>query len=242
MADAPALLSPPARVLVVDIGGTNVKLRASHWDAAVKIPSGKAMGPKEMVAAVLAAVEGQPYDAVALGYPGPMTDGQPVQDPHNLAPGWVHFDFATAFSAPVRALNDAAMQALGNYKGGRMLFLGFGTGLGAALILDGLVQPLELAHLPYQKGKTYEDYVGTRGRMRLGERRWRTECLAVARLWRHAFQLHDLVLGGGNAKRLGRLPEGMRVGTRDAAFRGGLALWGMQAAPGAPAPRQGAAR
>lgn len=224
----PAARAP--RVLVVDVGGTNVKLRASDWPEREKIPSGSTMGPAEMVARVRETVAGRPFDVVALGYPGPVQDGRPAREPHNLAPGWVGFDFEGAFGVPVRTLNDAAMQALGNYRGGRMLFLGYGTGLGSAMVADGVVIPLELAHLPYRGDRTYEDYVGAAGRARLGNARWKRHCMKVARLLRDAMQVRDVVLGGGNAKKLENLPEGMRHGTLEAAFEGGLQLW---ASPGA---------
>ena len=224
----PAARAP--RVLVVDVGGTNVKLRASDWAEREKIPSGSTMGPAEMVARVRETVAGRPFDVVALGYPGPVQDGRPAREPHNLAPGWVGFDFEGAFGVPVRTLNDAAMQALGNYRGGRMLFLGYGTGLGSAMVADGVVIPLELAHLPYRGDRTYEDYVGAAGRARLGNARWKRHCMKVARLLRDAMQVRDVVLGGGNAKKLENLPEGMRHGTLEAAFEGGLQLW---ASPGA---------
>jgi polyphosphate glucokinase len=212
-------------ILVVDVGGTSVKVRASDWADKVRIPSGPRMGPADMLPAVRAVVAGRRFDAVALGYPGPVVDGRPTREPHNLAAGWVGFDFAAAFGVPVRAMNDAAMQALGNYTGGRILFLGFGTGLGSAVVADGVVLPLELAHLPYRKGRTYEQYVGASGRRELGEARWRRHCHHVAALLRDALQVGDVVLGGGNARRLAPLPAGMRLGKRDAAFAGGLRLW-----------------
>ena len=225
---------PAARaplVLVVDVGGTNVKLRAADWPEREKFPSGSDMGPAEMVARTRETVAGRPFDVVALGYPGPVEDGRPAREPHNLAPGWVGFDFEAAFGVPVRTLNDAAMQALGNYRGGRMLFLGYGTGLGSAMVADGVVMPLELAHLPYRAGRTYEEYVGAAGRVRLGNARWKRHCMKVARMLRDAMQVQDVVLGGGNAKRLTDLPEGMRHGTLEAAFEGGLQLWASR--PGA---------
>jgi hypothetical protein len=225
-------LEPQVRtVLVVDVGGTNVKLRASDWPETVRIPSGHAMGPQAMVAAVKDVVGNRRYDAVALGYPGPVRDGRILQEPVNLNTGWVDFDFEAALAAPVRMLNDAAMQALGNYTGGRMLFLGFGTGMGSAMVADGVVMPLELAHLPYRKDRTYEEYVGADGRKRLGDSRWRHHCRAVALLLREAMQVTDVVLGGGNAKRLHKLPEGMRLGRTDAAFAGGLQMWSVAAPP-----------
>ena len=226
--DAPGRRGAPApsrTVLVVDVGGTNVKLRASDWPEREKFASGKGMGPTEMVAGVRDALAGRRFDVVAMGYPGPVADGGPAKEPHNLAPGWVGFDFERAFRVPVRTLNDAAMQALGNYHGGRMLFLGFGTGLGSAMVADGVVIPLELAHLPYRHVKSYEDYVGAAGRDRLGNRRWQRHCLTVATLLRDAMQVQDVVLGGGNSKKLDEIPDGMRLGAHDAAFLGGVQLW-----------------
>jgi hypothetical protein len=189
------------------------------------------MRPDDMVAAVRAAMAGHRFDVVALGYPGPVVGGRPAREPHNLAGGWVGFDFAAAFGAPVRAINDAAMQALGNHAGGRMLFLGFGTGLGSAVVADGVVLPLELAHLPYRHGRSYEEYVGAAARQRLGGRRWRRHCHVVACLLRDAMQVGDVAVGGGNARRLAPLPDGMRLGSRDAAFTGGLQLWAGPARP-----------
>lgn len=232
----PASVAPS--VLVVDVGGTNVKVRASDWRETVKIPSGMHMTPVAMVAAVRALLGNRRYDVVSIGYPGPVLDGYAAQEPVNVGPGWVGFDFATAFGMPTRMLNDAAMQALGNYTGGRMLFLGFGTGMGSAMVVDALVLPLELAHLPYRKGKTYEEYVGAAGRKELGEHRWRHHCRQVATMLRDALQMHDVVLGGGNARHLRRLPQGMRLGLHDAAFMGGLKMWGV-AAPTEPPPDHG---
>lgn len=227
----PPLLPQVRTVLVVDVGGTNVKVRASDWPETVRIPSGPAMGPQAMVAAVKDCVGNRRFDAVALGFPGPVRDGRILQEPVNLATGWADYDFTAALGAPVRMLNDAAMQALGNYAGGRMLFLGFGTGLGSAMVADGVVMPLELAHLPYRKERSYEEYVGAAGRKRLGDHRWRQHCRRVATLLRDAMQVTDVVLGGGNAKRLHRLPEGMRLGRTDAAFAGGLQMWSVTAPP-----------
>lgn len=211
-------------VLVVDIGGTNLKILATGQSEARKIPSGPLMTPERMVADVLKAVGDWKYDAVSLGYPGRVHRGQIVADPYNLAAGWVRFDFETAFGCPVRLLNDAAMQALGSYQGGLLLFLGLGTGLGSALVADGVVVPLELAHLPYKKG-TYEDYVGARGFKRLGKKKWqRHVAFVVARLIA-AIQPDDVVLGGGNAKKLEEMPPGCRLGDNAFAFQGGFRLW-----------------
>jgi polyphosphate glucokinase len=190
-----------------------------------KAVSGPTMSARTMVAAVKGLTTDWVYEAVAIGYPGPVVHGRPVSEPHNLAPGWVGFDFPKAFGKPVRVVNDAAMQALGSYAGGRMLFLGLGTGLGSALIVDGVLEPLELAHLPYRKGRTYEDYVGLRGLERLGKKKWRKRVIDVADRLRAALQADDVVLGGGNAKLLGEPPEGMRLGNNAWAFRGGFRLW-----------------
>ena len=176
------------------------------------MPSGPQMTPRRMVTAVKRLAEGWAYDAVSIGYPGPVLHNKPMLEPHNLGPGWVGFDFEKAFGHPVRILNDAAMQALGSYKGGRMLFLGLGTGLGSALIVDGIVEPLELAHLPYKKGKTFEDYVGLRGLDRLGKAKWRKEVGEVVEQLRGALQADYVVLGGGNAKKLKKLPRRSRAG------------------------------
>jgi polyphosphate glucokinase len=177
------------------------------------------------VRAVLRAAAGWRYDAVSIGYPGPVTNGRPAREPHNLGGGWTRYDYRAAFRKPVRVLNDAAMQALGSYRGGRMLYLGLGTGLGSALVIDGVVQPLELAHLPYRKGRTFEDYVGQRGYERLGKRAWVRHVTHVVEALRHALQVEYVVLGGGSVKRLEQLPPGCRPGTNANAFTGGTRLW-----------------
>ncbi len=178
-----------------------------------------------MAAAVRRAVAGWQYDAVSIGYPGPVLHGRPVTEPHNLGPGWVGFDFRKAFGRPVRVINDAAMQALGSYEGGRMLFLGLGTGLGSALIVDGVLEPMELAHLPYKKGRTYEDYVGRAGLLRLGKKKWRSAVADVVKKLKAALQADYVVLGGGNAKLLKTAPAGAKLGDNSNAFRGGCRLW-----------------
>jgi polyphosphate glucokinase len=162
---------------------------------------------------------------VSIGYPGPVLNGRPVAEPHNLASGWVGFDFSHAFRKPVKVVNDAAMQALGSYRGGRMLFLGLGTGLGSALIVDGVLEPMELAHLPYKKGRTYEEYVGRKGLERLGKKRWRRAVAEVARSLGTALGADELVLGGGNAKHLKKVPAGARLVDNTNAFVGGFRLW-----------------
>lgn len=222
----PAVVQAVAQtVLVVDVGGTHVKLRGSDWAEVVRIDSGPHMGPGQMVAAVREQVAGRRFDVVAMGYPGVVRGGVPAAEPVNLAAGWVGFDYPAAFGTPVRTINDAAMQALGNYAGGNMLFIGFGTGMGSAFVTPHDVLPLELAHLPYRKGRTYEEYVGAAGRERMGDHKWERHCLRVAVLLRDALQASDVVLGGGNAKRLHQIPDGMRLGAPDAAFLGGLLLW-----------------
>jgi polyphosphate glucokinase len=215
----------PLKILVVDVGGTNLKLLATGQTEARKIPSGPMMSASQMVETVLEAAREWDYDLITIGYPGPVMDGKPVLEPANLAPGWVNYDYAGHFGKPVRIINDAAMQALGSYHGGRMLFLGLGTGLGSALIVDGVLAPLELAHLPYQKGKTFEDYVGTRGLERLGKKKWQAAVEDVVARLQAALVADSVVLGGGNAKKLKRLPAGVRLGDNTNAFLGGYRVW-----------------
>ena len=218
-------MSPGNKVLVIDIGGTHVKLLATGQKEPTKIPSGPEMTPRRMVTLVRRATAKWKYSAVSIGYPGPVLHGKPVSDPHNLAPGWVGFDFRKAFGRPVKLMNDAALQAIGSYKRGRMLFLGLGTGLGSALIVDGLIEPLELAHLPYKKGGTYEDYIGLRGLERLGKKKWRRYVADVVNRLKAALEVDDVVIGGGNAKLLKALPAGARLGSNANAFRGGFRIW-----------------
>jgi polyphosphate glucokinase len=217
------------RILVVDVGGTHVKLLATGHRRPVRFVSGPTLTPAEMVANARVATRAWVYDVVSIGYPGPVVDGRPAGEPHNLAPGWIGFDFATAFERPVHVVNDAAMQALGGYRGGRTLFLGLGTGLGSALVVEGHLQPLELAHLPYRKGRTFEEYVGEAGLERLGKRRWRRRVVDVVERLKAALQAEFVLLGGGNARRmerwLDRLPAGTRLGSNADAFRGGMRLW-----------------
>src|SRR3989442_6762910 len=190
-----------------------------------EIPSGPSMDASGMVAAVKRLAADWRYDVVSIGYPGVVVHGRPVAEPYNLGPGWVSFDFRRAFGRPVRIINDAAMQALGSYRRGRMLFLGLGTGLGSAMIIDGVLEPMELAHLPYRKGRTYEDYVGRRGLERLGKKRWRRHVGDVTERLQAALEADDVVGGGGNAKLLKTLPPGARRGDNANAFLGGLRLW-----------------
>jgi len=211
-------------VLVVDVGGTNVKLLATGQKEPRRFPSGSTMTPRQMVAGVKKLTEDWKYDAVSIGYPGLVLRGRIAAEPHNLAKGWIRFDFAAAFGCPVKIINDAAMQALGSYKSGELLFLGLGTGLGSALVVEGIVVPMELAHLSYKRG-TFEDYVGLRGLKRLGEKKWQHHVeYGVERLIA-AFHPDDVVLGGGNAKKLKKLPPGCRAGDNANAFLGGFRLW-----------------
>jgi polyphosphate glucokinase len=213
------------RILVVDVGGTNIKLTATGGAKPLKIPSGPRMTAAKMVRLVRKAVADWGYDVVSIGYPGPVVHGKPVAEPRNLGGGWVGFDFRRAFGCPVKLINDAAMQALGSYKGGRMLFLGLGTGLGSALIVDGVLEPMELGHLPYKKGRTYEAYVGAAGLKRSGKKKWRRHVAEVIALLKGALQAEDIVVGGGNAKLLDTLRPGVRLGTNANAVIGGYRLW-----------------
>ena len=211
-------------VLVVDVGGTHVKLLATGQSEPRKFVSGLTLTAEQMVAGVKELARDWKYDVVAIGYPGPVLNGRPVAEPHNLRPGWVGFDYQAAFGCPVKLINDAAMQALGSYQGGKMLFLGLGTGLGSTLIVEGIVEPMELGHLPYRKG-TYEDYVGIRGLERVGKKKWRRYVADVVARLIAALEPDDVVLGGGNVKKLKELPPGCRAGVNTNAFLGGFRLW-----------------
>jgi polyphosphate glucokinase len=213
------------KILVVDIGGTNIKVLASGRRAPIKIPSGPDLTPARMVKRVVEAVHGWKFDVVSIGYPGVVVHGKPMSEPVNLGRGWVGFNFKKAFARPVRVINDAAMQALGSYAGGRMLFLGLGTGLGSALIIDGVLEPMELAHLPYKKGLSYEHYLGKAGLKASGKKRWRKHVRDVIDRFRLALNVEDVVLGGGNAKLMRKLPKGVRLGANSNAFLGGYRLW-----------------
>jgi polyphosphate glucokinase len=213
------------RILVIDVGGTHVKVLATGHKQRVEIPSGPRMTPAKMVSAVRAATVGWKYDAVSIGYPGPVVHGRPIIEPYHLGAGWLGFDFTKAFGRPVKIVNDAAMQALGSYHGGRMLFLGLGTGLGSALIVNNVLEPMELAHLPYKKGRSYEDYVGLAGLERLGKKKWRRQVNEVVQQLQSAVQADYVVLGGGNARLIKKLPPDTRLGDNSNAFRGGYRLW-----------------
>jgi polyphosphate glucokinase len=211
-------------VLVIDVGGTHVKILVTGQGTPRKFPSGPKMRPQQMVAGVKKLAGTWKYEAVSMGYPGPVMQNRPVADPHNLAPGWIGFDFEAAFGCPTKIINDAAMQALGSYKGGKMLFLGLGTGLGSALVVNGMVEPMELGHLPYKKG-TYEDYVGREAFEERGKKKWRRDVADVVARLIAALQPDDVVLGGGNAKELKQLPPNCRAGNNANAFGGGFRLW-----------------
>lgn len=211
--------------MALDVGGTHIKVLMTGQKTPVKIISGPKMTPGKMVRLVKQATRGWKYDCISMGYPGPVASGHPLLEPHNLACGWVGFNFRTAFGRPIKIINDAAMQALGSYKGGRMLFLGLGTGLGAAMIVDGVLEPMELAHLSYRHGKTYEDYIGLRGLKKEGKKKWRHDVTKIVRKLKAALQADYVVLGGGNAKKLKHLPPGTTLGTNENAFKGGFRLW-----------------
>jgi polyphosphate glucokinase len=215
----------PKIILVVDVGGTNLKISTTGSRKIIKIPSGPTMTAARMAAAVRKAVVGIKYDAVAIGYPGPVVKNQPSLEPHNMARGWVKFDYKNAFGRPVKIINDAAMQALGDHRGGRMLFLGLGTGLGSALVVDGKVLPLELAHLPYKRGGSYEDYLGNAGLKRFGKKKWRRYVNDVVNRLKNALLADTVVLGGGNVRLMDEFPPGVRAGKNANAIRGGYRLW-----------------
>src|SRR3984957_3362387 len=219
------------RVLAIDVGGSHVKVRVSNRRDVRQFESGPQMTARRMVAGVHKLVGDWKYDVVSIGYPGVVVHGKIVTEPHNLGRGWVGFDFRKAFGRPTQVMNDAAMQAIGSYEGGRMLFLGLGTGLGSALVVDGTVAPMELAHLPYKNGRTYEDYVGDRGRRRLGPKKWRVTVADVVEQLSKALEVDYVVLGGGNAKKLKKLPKNARLGSNEFAFLGGYRVWRT------PAPR-----
>lgn len=250
------------RILVVDVGGTHVKMLAMDAPPAagpgeplpvdlpepLRLPSGPRLTAADMVTAVREAAAGWDYDVVSVGYPGPVRGGRPAVEPHNLGPGWVGFDFDEAFGHPVRVLNDAAMQALGGYRGGCLLFVGLGTGLGTALVLEGRVQPLELAHLPYRRGRTFEEWVGDAALAKLGKRQWRRCVVDVVTRLHDALQVDEVLVGGGNARHLVKildeLPPGTRLGSNADALAGGARLWslwaGVGSGPGAPTAWGGA--
>jgi polyphosphate glucokinase len=211
--------------LVIDVGGTHIKLLTTGMKEPIKIPSGPALTAKAMLRKVKVALKDRAYDFVSIGYPAPVVHGRPLREPYNLGGGWVGFNFRKAFDRPVKIMNDAAMQALGSYQGGRLLFLGLGTGLGSAMIVDGVLQPMELAHLPYKRDKSYEDYLGLRGLKRLGRKKWQRKVYEIVTELREALEAEHVVLGGGNSKKLKHLPADIILGSNENAFLGGFRMW-----------------
>lgn len=212
-------------VLSIDIGGSHVKILTSAGGAERRDDSGPDLTPQQMIDKVKKLAEGLSYDVISMGYPGPVRHNKPVLDPKNLGKGWAGFDFAAQFGKPVKVVNDALMQAIGSYEGGRMLFLGLGTGLGAAMVFDNVGQPMELAHLPYRKGRSFEDYVGERGLEKRGKKKWRKYVFDVVTRLRAALQPDYVVIGGGNVDKLDKLPAEARRGDNTRAFEGGFRLW-----------------
>jgi polyphosphate glucokinase len=221
----PATANGEKIVLAIDIGGSHVKILTSAGGVERRTDSGPDLTPQLMIAAVKTLTEGLQYDVVSMGYPGPAHHNRPLIDPVNLGKGWVGFDFAAQFGKPVKLVNDALMQAIGSYEGGRMLFLGLGTGLGAAMIVDNVAQPMEVAHLPYKKGGSFEDYVGERGLEKRGKKKWRKYVFDVVDRLRAAMQPDYVVIGGGNVDKLDELPADSRRGDNTRAFEGGFRLW-----------------
>ncbi len=226
------MATKPKKVLVIDVGGTHVKALATGHKNEIEIKSGPKMTAAEMARAVKKAAADWDYSAVSIGYPGPAVHGRPLHEPYNLGGGWVRFNFERAFGHPVKLVNDAVMQAIGSYEGGRMLFLGLGTGLGSAMIVEGVAEPMELAHLPYKKRGTYEDYVGERALKKFGKKKWRREVADVIARLKAALEPEYVVLGGGNARLLKKLPPGCRLGDNRNAFRGGFRLWQVRRSTG----------
>jgi polyphosphate glucokinase len=227
------------KVLAIDIGGTHVKILATGQREHREFESGPRLTPATMAAGVRKLAKDWSYDVVSIGYPGPVCHNQPIAEPHNLGKGWTAFDYRTAFKRPVKIINDAAMQALGSYRRGRMLLLGLGTGLGSAMIVDGLLEPMELGHLPYKKA-TFEDYVGIRGLVKFGKAKWQKFVADVVKRLIAALEPDDVVLGGGNVHKLKVLPSGCRAGDNANAFRGGFRLWkevGTRSVPTRATPR-----
>jgi polyphosphate glucokinase len=217
--------STTKKILVIDVGGTNLKIHATGAGPTVKVKSGPTMTAAQMVVAVKKVAAAWTFEAVSIGYPGPVVKGRPAREPHNLGGGWIKFDFAKAFGRPVKIINDAAMQALGGHRGGRSLFLGLGTGLGSALVVGREVLPLELAHLPFKKNRTYEEYLGTLGLEHSGKKKWVKHVAEVVGLLKAALLADYVVLGGGNARLLKKLPPQVELGKNANAITGGVRLW-----------------
>jgi len=221
------------QILVLDVGGSHVKALVSEASERRAFESGPTLTPQQFVSQVREIADGWSYDVISIGYPGPVTHNKPIREPHNLGKGWISFNFAEAFGRPVKIVNDAALQALGSYTGGKMLFLGLGTGLGTAMIVDGIVEPMELAHLPYKKA-TYEDYVGNARLEKDGKKKWRRHVTDVIEKLVAALQPDDVVIGGGNVKKLGKMPPACRAGDNANAFTGGFRLWDEERAESHP--------
>jgi polyphosphate glucokinase len=215
-------------VLSIDVGGSHVKILTSDGGKERRVESGLKMTGPAMIAAAKTLAEGLPFDVVSIGYPGPVRRGSPLKDPANLGPGWVGLDFAKSFGKPVKMVNDALMQAIGSYEDGRMLFLGLGTGLGSAMVVENVALPMEIAHLPYRKGLSFEDYVGEAGLKRRGKKKWRQSVFDVVAHMKAALQPDYIVIGGGNVDALDNLPEDCRRGDNTLAFKGGFRLWSDQ--------------
>jgi polyphosphate glucokinase len=215
---------PPSKILVIDVGGTHVKILSTGHTTPRRFSSGPEMTAQQMIKGVLSLSEGWKFDAISIGYPGAVLRGRPIAEPYELGGGWVGCDFSQGLGAPVRLINDAAMQAVGSYEGGKMLFLGLGTGLGSTMIVDGFVEPMEIGHLPYKK-KTYEDYLGKRGLKRLGYKKWQKAVEEITQYLVKALEPDYIVIGGGNAKKLKELPKKCRLGENSNAFTGGFRLW-----------------
>jgi polyphosphate glucokinase len=213
------------KILAIDVGGSHVKVAVNTSPERRKFVSGDHLSAKTMVSKVKRLTRDWRYDVISIGFPGPVVHGRPISEPVNLGRGWVGFDFAKAFGCPVKIVNDAAMQAIGSYSGGRMLFLGLGTGLGSAMIIESVIEPMELAHLPYRKGKTFEDYVGAAGLKRLGKKKWLRRVADVVARLTMALEPDYVVIGGGNAQKLEKLPADARRGGNENAFDGGFKLW-----------------
>jgi polyphosphate glucokinase len=213
------------KILVADIGGTNVKLKHQDEDEVRKFPSGPELTPQQMLQELRAITVGWRYDHVTIGFPAPVVDGKIRREPVNLGTGWLDFDFTEALGRPAYVINDAAMQAVGSYNGGRMLFLGLGTGLGTSMIVNHIIAPMELGHLPYRKGRSFEDYVGNGGLKRMGRRKWQFHVADVVAILQHALLPEYVVLGGGNVKKLDEMPPGCHMGDNNNAFVGGVRVW-----------------
>jgi polyphosphate glucokinase len=212
-------------VLAIDLGGSHVKARLSSGSERRAVVSGTAMSAQKMVEAVKKMTADWQYDVIGMGYPGPVADSKPTTEPHNLGPGWKGFDFSAAFGKPVRLVNDAVMQAIGSYNGGNMLFIGLGTGLGSAMVVNYVCLPMELAHLPYKKDATFEDFIGERGLEKYGKKKWRKSVETIIGRLQAALLPHETVIGGGNVDKLEKLPDGCRAGDNENAFLGGFRLW-----------------